>query len=170
MHLLCHGPTNLFLERAYISLMLITTRKKKEKLIASLLPELSIPVFSFLCTIIGSILVIVSLAVLDHASSNKVGSVVCFLIGCTIMMMAYNIQAAFLPSLYTKTLPSELRIALTPWYGAMVALGKLAAPPHCRSNRYVFEHSWRLDWLSRILHCAYSDWCNCIVRFSSAHH
>lgn len=51
-----------------------------------------------------------------------------FLIGATLMLAGYNVQAATLPSLYTKSMPTAVRVVMTPWYAAMIAAGKLAAP------------------------------------------
>lgn len=51
-----------------------------------------------------------------------------FLIGTTLMLVGYNVQAATLPSLYTKSMPTAVRAVMTPWYAAMIAAGKLATP------------------------------------------
>lgn len=110
----------------------LQTKNKSYSLAQTLVPELLLSVLSFCATILGAILVIIGLAILDKEKSMRsgiAGSVACFLIGCAVTMIAYNIQAASLPSLYSKSLPVKLRAVLTPWYGATVALGKLAAPP-----------------------------------------
>ena len=100
-----------------------------EKIVASVLPEIVLSSISFAGSIIGAILVIVSLSIYQAGDHDKAGSVVCFLLGCILSMLAYNVQAASLPSLYSKSIPPKLRVIMTPWYGATVALGKLAAPP-----------------------------------------
>ena len=110
----------------------LQVKNKSHSLAETLVPEIFLSILSFCTTVIGAILVIIGLVVLDKEKSTQggiAGSVACFLIGCAVMMIAYNIQAASLPSLYSKSLPMKLRAVLTPWYGATVALGKLAAPP-----------------------------------------
>ncbi|WFD41377.1 hypothetical protein MPSI1_000003 [Malassezia psittaci] len=107
----------------------VEDKAKTQALTKKIVPELLLSASSFLGSIIGSVLIIVSLAVLNGHQSGKAGSLACFLLGCCVMMTAYNMQAASLPSLYSKSLPINLRTVLTPWYGATVALGKLVAPP-----------------------------------------
>lgn len=120
---------SFFHRRILVALEISETDEKSSVLAQKLVSEVALSVCSFIATVVGCILVIASLAVFAGTTSGHAGSVACFLIGCTIMMAAYNIQAASLPSLFSKSLPAKLRTVLTPWYGATVALGKLAAPP-----------------------------------------
>ncbi|WFD34151.1 hypothetical protein MCUN1_000987 [Malassezia cuniculi] len=118
-----------FRRRIHTALDIQSDDDKGSLLTDKLVSEVVLSACSFLATVLGCILSIISLAVQAHTTGSHAGSVACFLIACTIMMAAYNIQAATLPSLYSKCLPAKLRTVLTPWYGATVALGKLAAPP-----------------------------------------
>lgn len=118
-----------YFQRVLMALKIPGRDEKSIVLAQKLVSEVALSVCSFIATVVGCIIVIASLAVLADTEGDHAGSVACFLIGCTIIMAAYNIQAASLPSLFSKSLPAKLRTVLTPWYGATVALGKLAAPP-----------------------------------------
>lgn len=85
--------------------------------------EIVLSLASFAATVLGLVLVIVGIQV------HNTGSLAAFLIGATMMMASYNVQASTLPSLYSKCIPGKMRVVFTPWYAAMVAAGKLAAPP-----------------------------------------
>ncbi len=77
--------------------------------------------------------------------SFKAGSAataVVFAIACTLAMMGYNIQAASLPSLFSQSLPADVRASLVPWYAATVAAGKLAAPPVTETMGSSNGHGW----------------------------
>lgn len=71
------------------------------------------------------------------------GTAVLFAIACTVSMAGYNIQAVSLPSLFSQSLPSDVRASLVPWYAATVAAGKQAAPPVTEgiANSYC-AHGW----------------------------
>lgn len=92
--------------------------------------ERSLTVFSFLAILVGLIILVVAFALAYSRSSipADAGTAVAFLFGATIIMGAYNIQASTLPTLFSKSLPANLRAALTPWYAATVAAGKIFAP------------------------------------------
>ena len=95
----------------------------------SVTPEVVLCIASFAASVLALVLVIISLALVRKSGTTRGGTVVCFLIGSTLMMASYNVQASSLPSLYSKCIPAKLRVVLTPWYAATVAAGKLAGPP-----------------------------------------
>lgn len=84
--------------------------------------EATLSVAAFTSSAVG---LAVLMAGINLHSSPALGA---FLIGATLMLGGYNVQAATLPSLYTKSMPTGVRVVMTPWYAAMVAAGKLAAP------------------------------------------
>lgn len=90
--------------------------------------EIDLCLFSYVGSILGALLIVVSLANTSQSEAHS-GSLVCFLIGCATLVSSYNVQAASLPSLFSKCLPLPLRSGLTPWYAATVAAGKVLAPP-----------------------------------------
>jgi hypothetical protein len=72
--------------------------------------------------------------------SFKAGSAataVVFAIACSLAMMGYNIQAASLPSLFSQSLPADVRASLVPWYAATVA-----APPVTETIGSSNGHGW----------------------------
>ena len=90
-------------------------------------PEIGVGLVSFVGAVVGLTLVLIALR-LDKVRRTQAGALACLLIGCGVMVTAYNVQAASLPSLFSQCLPASARPALTPWYAAAVALGKAGAP------------------------------------------
>ncbi|TIB97846.1 Creatinase/aminopeptidase [Wallemia mellicola] len=90
--------------------------------------EILLGIVSFLWVSLGLIAMIISFGLDFVYSSSQASTAAGFLIGCAVVMVGYNIQAAVLPTLFSKSLPNDLRVALTPWYGATVAMGKILAP------------------------------------------
>ena len=90
-------------------------------------PEIGISLVSFVASAAGLALVLGALS-LDAGRGTSAGALACLLIGCGVMVVAYNVQAASLPSLFSQCLPASTRPGLTPWYAAAVALGKAGAP------------------------------------------
>ncbi len=74
--------------------------------------------------------------------NGSAGTSALFVIACTLSMVGYNIQAASLPSLYSQSLPADIRASLVPWYAATVAAGKLAAPPITQALGDSTHHGW----------------------------
>lgn len=107
----------------------LDTAKEESNGDISIRSEAILASISFAISIVGAILVIIGIAIFDQMDSSNAGAAACFLIGCIVYMIAYNIQAASLPSLYSKSVPGKLRLVMVPWYGATVALGKIAGPP-----------------------------------------
>ncbi|KAI3482475.1 hypothetical protein L1887_54898 [Cichorium endivia] len=90
----------------------------------------------------SQVISLIAVFLITMSLSFKAGSAataVVFAIACSLAMMGYNIQAASLPSLFSQSLPADVRASLVPWYAATVAAGKLAAPP-------VTENDWQLEW------------------------
>lgn len=90
--------------------------------------ELVITIFSFTLVILGLLVQMVGFAVFLAQGTAVPGTATAFLLGSTLVMAAYNLQASALPSLFSKSLPPDLCAALTPWYAATVAAGKIFAP------------------------------------------
>lgn len=86
-------------------------------------------------------ILLILMSVCFKAGSSAATAVV-FAIGCTLAMMGYNIQAASLPSLFSQSLPADVRASLVPWYAATVAAGKLAAPPITESIGNSERQGW----------------------------
>ena len=116
----------------------------------SVTPEVVPCIASFTASVLALVLVIISLALVRNSGTTLGGTVVCFLLGSTLMMASYNIQASSFPSLYSKCIPAKLRVVLTPWCAATVAAGKLAGPPiiHALSRALYRQAQPRLDRLS----------------------
>ncbi|SPO28023.1 uncharacterized protein UTRI_05166 [Ustilago trichophora] len=100
--------------------------------------ELILTQVSQVISVISVLLILLSVAL----KASSVATAVVFCIACTVAMMGYNIQAASLPSLFSQSLPADVRASLVPWYAATVAAGKLAAPPITETIGNSNAHGW----------------------------
>ncbi|KAJ9479284.1 putative membrane protein [Pseudozyma hubeiensis] len=89
-----------------------------------------------------SVLAVLLILVSVCFKTGSTATAVVFAVACTFAMMGYNIQAASLPSLFSQSLPKDVRASLVPWYAATVAVGKLAAPPVTESIGNSGSYGW----------------------------